>query len=419
VGPYALSPDLAQLAYIANQDSVDEWDLYIVDLANPGTSTKVNPEGDELGIFVFEFAFSPDGSQIVYNADQEGVLGQFELFLVDLDNPGVSTRLNPDLPPDRVVSNGMSFSPDGSRVLYVADLDVPGQFEAYLVDVATPGVATKVNGPFVPGGNVIGAPKFSPDGATIVYMADQDVDTVLELYAVDVSNPGVSAKLNPPLVTDGDLCTFHFSPDSTKVGYCADQDVDGVLDLYVVDLAVPGVSAKVNPPLVADGDVQSATFRFGPDSDFIVYRADQDVDGDNELYRVELATPGVSAKINEPLPPGGDVSFFRINPDGLQLIYAADQDTEGVAELYNVDLSTPGVATKLNPERDGTQISQIEINEDGSQAFYLADQDAPGTGELYRVDLASAGTATKINSTLPANGSLFDFAISPEYREPQ
>jgi hypothetical protein len=192
-----------------------------------------------------------------------------------------------------------------------------------------------------------------------------------------------------------------------------------VLELYVVDLAVPGVSAKVNPPLVADGDVQSATFRFGPDSDFVVYRADQDVDGDNELYRVELATPGVSAKINEPLPPGGDVSFFRINPDGLQLIYAADQDTEGVAELYNVDLSTPGMATKLNPERDGTQISQIEINEDGTQAFYLADQDTPGTGELYRVDLASAGTATKINSTLPANGSLFDFAISPEYRAPQ
>jgi Tol biopolymer transport system component len=241
---------------------------------------------------------------------------------------------------------------------------------------------------------------------------------VRELYAVDVDNPGVSTKLNPPMVAEGDLCTFYFSPDSTKVGYCADQDVDGTLELYVVELAVPGVSMKVNPPLVADGDVQAETFRFGPESDFIVYRADQDVDGDNELYRVELATPGASVKINEQLPLDGDVSLFRINPDGLQLIYAADQDTEGVAELYNVDLSTPGVATKLNPARDGTDILRIELNEDGTEAFYLADQDTPSKSELYRVDLASAGVATTINSALPTNGSLFDFAVSPEYRAP-
>src|SRR5690606_799772 len=104
----------------------------------------------------------------------------------------------------------------------------------------------------------------------------------------------------------------------------------------LVDLAVPGVSMKVNPPLVAAGDVQAATFRFGPDSDFIVYRADQEVDGLNELYRVETATPGTSVKINEPLGADGDVSIFQIHPDGLQLAYVADQETERVAELYLV-----------------------------------------------------------------------------------
>jgi Tol biopolymer transport system component len=287
-----------------------------------------------------------------------------------------------------------------------------------MVDLAAPGVATRMNGPFVAGGNVIEAPAFSPDGTTVVYLADQEVDTVLELFAVDVTTPGAATKLNGPLVADGDLCTFRFSPDSSKVAYCADQDTEGELELYVVDLAMPGVSIKVNAPLVAGGDVQSGTFRFGPDSDFMVYRADQDVDGDNELYRVDLATPGVAAKLNGSLPAGGDVSLFRINPDGLQLVYAADQDTEGVAELYNVDLSTPGASIKLNPARQGSQITQIELNEDGTQAFYLADQDTAGVGELYRIDIADAGVATTINGALAATGSVFDFSIAAGYRAP-
>src|SRR5690606_3617009 len=131
-------------------------------------------------------------------------------------------------------------------------------------EVAAPGVAIKVNSTIVPGGDVDDDYAFSPDGTTIAYMADQDVVDVRELYAVEVANPGTSVKLNPPLVADGDLCTFRFSPDSTKVGYCADQDVDATLELYVVELAVPAVSTKINPPLVAGGDVQAATFRFGP-----------------------------------------------------------------------------------------------------------------------------------------------------------
>src|SRR5690606_18884678 len=132
----------------------------------------------------------------------------------------------PDLPPDGDVGSGISFSPDGSMVLYDADLDTEGQFELYLTEVAAPGVATRVNSTLVPGGDVDDDYAFSPDGTTIVYMADQDVVDVRELYAVQVADPGTSVKLNPPLVADGDLCTFRFSPDSTKVGYCADQDVD-------------------------------------------------------------------------------------------------------------------------------------------------------------------------------------------------
>lgn len=407
-GAYSLSPDLTQAAYIANQDSVNEWALYLVDLAEPGTATKVNGPliaGGE----VVEFTFSPDGDKIAYVADQD-VFGQYELYLVDLASPGTSERLNADLPVDGDVRGGFSFSPDGSQVLYIADQEVEGVVDLFVADVAAPGTTTKVNPTFVDGGDITGTRfAFSPDGATIVYIADQDVNSVDELYAVDVGNLGVSAKLNPTLVAEGDLCTFRFSPDSTKVAYCADQDVVDTLELYVVELAVPGVSMKVNEPLVAGGDVQAATFLFGPDSDFLVYRADQEVDGDNELYRVDLATPGVSAKINEALPAGGDVSFFDLAPDGLQVVYAADQDTEGVADLYAVDLSTPGASNKLNPPAVGPEILQIDVSAEGTQVVYLTDHETSGKFELQRVDIASAGVATRMNSDLPDTGDIFHF----------
>lgn len=407
-GAYSLSPDLTHAAYIANQDSVDEWELYMVDLAVPGTATKVNSPliaGGE----VVEFIFSPDGDKIAYVADQD-VFGQYELYLVDLASTGTSERLNGDLPIGGDVRGGFSFSPDGSQVLYVADQDVEGVGDLYVADVAAPGTTTKVNPTFVDGGDITGTGyAFSPDGATIVYIADQDVNSVDDLYAVDVSNPGVSTKLNPTLVAEGDLCTFKFSPDSTKVAYCADQDVDATLELYVVELAVPGVSMKVNAALTAGGDVQSATFLFGPDNDFMVYRADQEVDGDNELYRVELATPGVSTKINEALPAGGDVSFFDLAPDGLQVVYAADQDTEGVAELYAVDLSTPGSSSKLNPQTVGSEIFQIDVLADGTQVVYLTDHETAGKFELQRVDIASAGVATRMNGDIPDTGDIIHF----------
>jgi Tol biopolymer transport system component len=107
--------------------------------------------------------------------------------------------------------------------------------------------------------------KFSPDGATIVYIADQDVNMAHDLYAVDVTDPGVSTKLNPPLVADGDLCTFDFSPDSTK-----------------------GVSVKINGTLPAGGDV--SVFAINPDGLQLTYAADQDTEGVADLYNVDLST---------------------------------------------------------------------------------------------------------------------------------
>lgn len=422
VGPYALSPDLTQVAYMATQETPGVAELFLVDLAEPGTSTKLNgaliDDGD-----VIDFQFNSDGTQVVYVADQ-AVDEQFEAWLVDVASPGVATRINSDLPAGAEVVDGIQFSPDGTQVLYAADQDIIGVFELYLVDVAAPGVATKIHPPFSAATELARGYQFSPDGATIAYMSDQDTDETRELYAVDVGNLGVSSKLNGTLVAGGNLCDFKFSPDSTHVAYCADQDTDGVLELYLVEIAVPGVSSKLNPALVADGDVSAQSYEFGPNGDFLVYRADQETDDTWELYRVERAMPGVTTRVSDTMVSGGDVAAavgdqpsFRISPDGLQLAYIADQDTDEVFEVYDVDLATPGVSTTLSPPMADDGALLLDTTADSQQVIYIARQESAAP-ELFRVEVAAPGVSTKLSDGLAAGGEVFDFSIAPGLRLP-
>ncbi|MBL0163453.1 MAG: hypothetical protein IPP82_07345 [Xanthomonadales bacterium] len=60
----------------------------------------------------------------------------------------------------------------------------------------------KLNGSMVAGGRV-SASQVSPDDRIVVYVANQDVDGVNELYSVPIGG-GVPIKLNLPLVSDVD-----------------------------------------------------------------------------------------------------------------------------------------------------------------------------------------------------------------------
>ena len=88
------------------------------------------------------------------------------------------------------------------------------------------------------------------------------------------------------------------------------------------------------------------SFLIRPDSQRVVYVADQDEDQVFEVYSVPLGG-GTVTKLNDLLVASGDVFAFRIGPGSQQVVYVADQDTTGVDELYSVPLGG-GTVTKLN-----------------------------------------------------------------------
>jgi Tol biopolymer transport system component len=408
VQTFTFTPSAGTVVYTADQNTPGRTELYLVNLNNPGASTRINAPLT-LNRDVIDFAVSPDGSKVVYRADQDAD-DYFELYLVNVVTPGVSVKLSGSLVAGGWVRTDFSFSPDGTKVLYRADEDTYDQVELYMVEIASPGNSHKMNSQLVSGGNVYTAFEFSPDSSTVAYVADQQTDDQLELYAVPVATPGTPHKLSGQLIPAGDVCRFEWSPDSQRVAYCADQETDEVMELFTVPLSAPGQSVKMNPPLVSGGEVTTG-YEFSPDSSFMIYAAKQESATRTDLYRVNVATPGMVTKVNAPLVADGHVASFRIRKDGTHVAYVANQDTSSTYEVYQADFLTPGVATKISAPMTAGGAWSVRYAADSQHLVYLADQ-ASDAAELYRVDLSTPAIATKLNGTLAAGGEVWEFGLA-------
>src|SRR5690606_25220363 len=110
------------------------------------------------------------------------------------------------------------------------------------------------------------------------------------------------------------------------------QDSADFDELYSAPLA-GGESTKISLPLEEGGTV-AVGVSFTPDSGRVVYRALVSGDSGGEFYSVPV-TGGDSAQLSGPMVEGGGVAPLRptITDDGAYLVYLADQDTAGVDEL--------------------------------------------------------------------------------------
>lgn len=320
--------------------------------------------------------------------------------------------------------NSNSSSPSAAsteRIVYLADQDINDVSELYLA-----GSSIKLNPPLSPGKNILDF-QITPDKTAVVYRADQDTDEVFELYRVEFAHPGVSAKLNSPLPVGGDVWSAVIAPDSSSVLYLADQTTEGVLELYRVPFSTPGVSTKLNGPLVSGGNV---FFGIGitPDNSAVVYRATEDTANTIELYRVPLATPGLSTKLNGVLPPNADVDSFKFTPNGASVVYTKLErgldDTVPPfisfrSDLYRVPFATPGQSTQLNPPLEVSSpsfmslIFQYDITPDSSAVVYVLEDAASDQRSLYRVPFATPGQSTQLTGS-GANRFISTFAIRPD-----
>jgi dipeptidyl aminopeptidase/acylaminoacyl peptidase len=205
------------------------------------------------------------------------------------------------------------------------------------------------------------------------------------------------------------IVKYQISPDSHYVVFTADVEVDNRYEIYSIPVA-GGQPTRLNPPLVAGGKVREVSFEITPDSSRVIYLADQEVDERFELYSVPIGG-GPATKLNGSLINGGDVATtFKIDSSSGRVVYLADEDTNDVFELYSV-LETGSGFVKLNPTpAEGGDVLSFQIDPTSERVVYIAEQDNANLNELYSVPL-SGGASVKLNQ--PLLTSIGDFSITP------
>src|SRR5690606_19747603 len=87
---FRLTGDDSRVAYLAEQDTANVWEIYEVAFAQPDTATKVSAPMSSEGVYYFEYA--EDFSRIVYTAAQQSAM--IELYDVALSHPTQATEIS-------------------------------------------------------------------------------------------------------------------------------------------------------------------------------------------------------------------------------------------------------------------------------------------------------------------------------------
>ncbi|NUM46897.1 MAG: PD40 domain-containing protein, partial [Anaerolineales bacterium] len=329
-------------------------------------------------------------------------------------NSLIISKLNDPLSYQAHVSD-FKISPNGEHVVFIVSQvgDDDGLWSVPLAG-SDP---IQINGPLAYSDYVISF-HISPDSQWVVYTTNYEGDW--QIFSVPILG-GPVAQLNPQLINGGNVYPndweYEISPDSTRVVYVADQDTDEVLELYSVPI-IGGMVTKLNDPLIAGGDISRASssaywFDISPDSQHVVYSADQEIDNDFELYSVPIGG-GTAIKLNSPLATSpisgdviGDVHTYQISIDGTQVVYIAYLEGDDGIELHLVPI-TGGVTTSFEgtPTFLGSLDLRISLSSDGSRVIYHPRED-----QLFSVPL-SGQTSIQLND--PILGDVIDFSLTPD-----
>ena len=409
---FAWSSDSTQIVHGGTVNPSSNYELFVSNRDGSGTVrvSGTMTAGGNLGI---DFAWAPDDSRIAYVADQD-TDGVNELYTSLPDGTG-NVKVCGALTSGREVrTETLEWSPDSSRLSYVADQDADDVFELYTV--APDGTQNvKVSGTLTGGGDVLYPTSafgfldryWAPDGSRIAYVADQDTDDVFELYS-SLPGGGGNIKLSGSLVAGGDVSPdYSWSPDSTRIAFRADKDTDEMFELYAV-VPTGGATYKLSGTLVAGGTVQASfgqrSFAWAPDSSRVAYSATQRQLGRQEGF-TSLKNGTANVLVTGDNPPFVSVdSNPRWSPDSSRILFGGYRSAPW--SLYSGLADGSGIASISGAMAVGGGWDpnvRYQWSPDSSCAFYGARQDSADHIELY-CTLADGQGNIKISGTLPTGG---------------
>ncbi len=349
---------------------------------------------------------TPDGTRVIYSLRPTGS-SQSELYSVKSDGTDIK-KLNGTLVTDGTVGIDQSYtmdfliSKDSSRVVYIASEDTAGVPEIYSVK-PDGSDHLKLSGTLVSGGSIVSSwdaasMQFTPDGQRLVFIADRETDGLFELYSVNFRDgtnlikhsAGESVSANPWPA---------FSPDGSTIIFTSEDSV-----VYATPLAGAGLT-PLSPGGGAYIDTGSYGPRFSPDGQSVIYISDQD-GFDQDLYISSI--DGLSnIKLSQFEHDQGEVEIGDENDPGLlfvpgaaQLIFRADLEKPYKRALFLANFDGTGLI-EITPEPLHSEETESYLFgiEDGF-VYFAYDDKMPQVSELYSYEIAT-GALTNLSENWP------------------
>lgn len=297
--------------------------------------------------------FSPDGTHIIFQAEEAGPNPFYQMFVMDLKS-GQTRRVSPGM---GKTTCGY-FSPDGKKIIYASSHLDPDATKHYAAEfkLREEEKQTKKRRRYVwdfdpfmeifeanrdgtelkrltnsPGYDAEGS--YSPDGKHIVFCSNRSGPKNLELYIMDADGKNVRQLTQAPGCYNGGP---FFSPDGKKVIFRSDRKKKDHLQLYVINVDGSGEKALTDD----ENWVFWAPYWY-KDSRHIIYTA---ADHSNplarpnyDLYWMNIETGN---KTRLTFAPGADV-LPVFDPTYTRLMWTSARDGRQPPQLFLADFTRP------------------------------------------------------------------------------
>ncbi len=242
--------------------------------------------------------WSADAKQLAFLRDRGGD-ERFDIWLVDRDG---ETERNLTNEPD-VMHREIAWSPDGSRIAYVANAGGKG-FAIHVINVATGAKRALTDGQFDDA-----QPRWSPDGKRLLFSSRREsVRTNSDLYVVPADG-GTPTKLETRDV-DGESFEGDWSEDGSRIAFTT--NTRRRYEVAVATLEGDQVK-RVEPLTKSIFDETAPAWR--PDGRAVVYLHNEEAEA--SIRRVFVVSHADHAVADRP----GVHNSMRVGPDGDLVAY--------------------------------------------------------------------------------------------------
>jgi Tol biopolymer transport system component len=255
--------------------------------------------------------------------------------------------------------------------------------------------------------------QITPDGARVIYLADQRQRDVDELFSVPIDGSQPPVPLNLPLGSDGDISPFFFiSPDGSRVVYLGDQERDELYELFSAPVDGSSPPIQLNAPFRLAGErVAPFWFKLDRQGSRVVFG----VQLYGQFERCSFFSVGIDGSppavpLVENAIAGPEIFFgFQITPDGSRVLYRWDPDRDGVLGLYSSPIARPGGALELSAAPAPLHVETFRISPEGSRVVFRAVSSGSSRRALYTVPLDGSSRPVKLDE----GRDIPDFLIAP------